>query len=152
MRYLATAREVEAKVQRSISMQNDTLTLSVDMANNGTPEDQVYSRYDESSGRSTYIGATHTPGDRNMLTLTRALPKRVGNFKGVSKSTIKLTRDTMVPGVDANTSVSAPIIIEVSFSFPVGVDATAAKNNRQRIVALLDDDSIMDKLNVQLMV
>lgn len=133
-------------------MQPDQLTLSVDAANNGTPANQVYTRYEEFQNRSRYIGDGHTPGARNELGVYRSFPTKTGNFKGVGKTSVKLTQDCVVAGVDSTTSVTAPIILELSFSVPVGVVAAELVEMRQRLLALIDDDSFMDKLNIQLMI
>lgn len=133
-------------------MQADQLTLSVDVANNGTPTNEVYTRYEEFQNRSRYIGSEHTPGSRDEIGLYRGFPTKTGNFKGVGKTSVKHTLDLEVPGVDSSTTVSAPLIIEVSFSVPVGAPTSDVVHARQRVVALLDDDAFMDALNIQLMV
>lgn len=133
-------------------MQPDQLTLSVDATNVGTPADQVYTRYEEYQNRATYIGASHTPDSRDQLGLYRTFPTKTGNFKGVGKTAVKFTEDVSVDGVDASTSISAPIILEVSFSVPVGASAASILEMRQRALAALDDDTLMDALNIQLMI
>lgn len=133
-------------------MQPNTVTLPVDVANNGTTFDEIYSRYEEQQNRTVYIGAFHTPDSRDMLTLLRTMPTKNGNFKGVSKSTVKFTKDTVVSGVDGSTTLTAPIIIDVSFSIPVGTIAADVIKARQRVIALLDEDSFMDPLNIQLQI
>lgn len=133
-------------------MQPNTLTLAVDAANNGTPANETYTRYEEYQNRASYIGADHLPDDRNLLAIYRTFPTRAGNFKGTGKSSVKFTQDVEVAGVDSSTTITAPIILEVSFSVPVGAPAADLKHVRQRLLALIDDDSFMDSLNIQLMV
>lgn len=133
-------------------MQPNTITLTVDPLNNGTTEQQDYVRYEEAANRSTYIGEDHLPDARNTLAVYRTFPTKTGNFKGVAKSSAKFTQDVVVPGVDGVSQLTAPIIVEVSFSIPVGATAADVKLARQRVVALCDADSIMDALNIQLMV
>lgn len=133
-------------------MQPNVITIAVDAANNATPADENYTRFEELQNRSTYIGVLHLPEDRDLLALYRTAATKNGNFKGVSKSAVKLTKDVQVPGVDSSTTLTAPIIIEVSFSVPVGTTAAEVLHARQRAVALLDTDSVMDPLNLQLMV
>lgn len=133
-------------------MQPNTLTLSVDATNVGTPADEVYTRYEEYQNRSTYIGEDHLPAERNMLAIYRTFPTRSGNFKGTAKTSLKLTQDYEVPGVDSSTTLTSPAIAEVSFSLPVGITAAQAKHIRQRLIAALDDDTFMDSLNIQQMV
>lgn len=133
-------------------MQPDQLTLSVDVANNGTLVAETYTRYEEFQNRSKYIGSGHTPGSRNEFGIYRSFPTKTGNFKGVGKTSVKFTEDKSVPGVDSSTTISAPVILEVSFSVPVGISASDMKHYRQRCIALLDSDIFMDALNLQLMV
>lgn len=133
-------------------MQVDELTLAVDTANDATPENEVYSRYEETQNRSTYVMSSHTPDYRNMLVLYRTQPTRAGNFKGVGKTAAKFTVDLDVPGVDSNTTLTAPGILEISFSIPVGATTADVIHLRQKAIALLDNDTFMNKLNLQLMV
>jgi hypothetical protein len=133
-------------------MLSNEITTQVDLLNTGVTTERVISRYDELPGRSTYIFSEHTPAKRHMVTFSRSQPKRAGNFKGVGKSSVKFTEDVDVPGFDSATNVSAPIIAEVSFSIPVGTDPAAILVTRQMLIAMLDNDSVMDQLNIQLMV
>jgi hypothetical protein len=57
-----------------------------------------------------------------------------------------------VAGVDSSTTLTAPIILDLSFSVPIGATIADVKHLRQRLMALIDNDSFMDALNVQLMV
>lgn len=133
-------------------MQANTLTLSVDAANDGNPANEVYTRYEEYQNRSSYIGADHLPDTRNTLAIYRTFPTKSGNFKGTAKSSVKFTQDVEVAGVDSSTTLTAPIILDLSFSVPVGATTADLKHVRQRLLALLDTDSFMDSLNIQLMV
>lgn len=133
-------------------MQANVLTLAVDVLNNGTTANEDYSRYEESQNRSAYIGAGHVPDNRDMVALYRTFPTKSGNFKGTAKSAVKFTKDVEVAGVDSSTTITAPIILDLSFSVPVGTTAAELKHARQRLVALIDDDAFMDSLNIQLMV
>lgn len=133
-------------------MQADQITLSVDAGNTGSPADETFSRRDEFQNRSVYIGSDHLPEARNELTLYRTYPTKSGNFKGTLKSAMKFTQDIEVPGEDSNTSLTAPMIVEVSFSLPVGVTSALATHARQRAIAALDDDTLMYALNITQMV
>jgi hypothetical protein len=93
----------------------------------------------------------HDPAARNLLGLYRTAPKVNGNFKGVLKTSAKFTRDYTVAGVDSSDLVS-PAIVEVNFSFPVGFAAADFVEIRQTLLALLDNDTIMDNLNAIQMV
>lgn len=136
-------------------MLDDQLTLTVDVANDGTTtadEDQVYTRYEEHLNRSVYIAEGHTVAAPHTLSFYRTQPKANGNFKGMAKSAFKFSETLLVPGADGVTTVSAPLICEVSFSTPVGATTEQIVELRQRLVALLDNDIFMNKLNVTLSV
>lgn len=133
-------------------MQPDLITLAVDTANTGVTTDKDYTRYEEYQNRSVYVGETHTPAARDTLTLYRTQPKASGNFKGTSKTAIKFSRDIAVAGVDGISTLTSPIIVEVSFSVPVGATPAATLLSRQTALALLDMDAVMAALNDQLMV
>lgn len=133
-------------------MQADALQLSVDATNTGAPSTETYTRYEEFQNRASYIGVGHTPDDRDLMAIYRTFPTKAGNFKGTGKSAVKLTRDVQVAGVDSSTTITSPIILDCSFSVPVGTPVAELKHARQRMIAILDDDIFMDSLNVQLMV
>lgn len=134
-------------------MQPDEITLSVDEENDGVgPVDHVYTRYEEFQNRSVYVGANHALDNKDTLTLYRTPPKPNGNFKGVAKTAYKFSKDYEVTGVDGVSTLVSPVIVEVSFSIPVGVSAANVLLERQRALALLDLDAVMTPLNVQQMV
>nr|URG16398.1 MAG: coat protein [Leviviridae sp.] len=133
-------------------MQANQISLNVDPANDSTIVPETYDRYQEFENRSVYIGSTHVPEARDMIAFYRTFPTKSGNFKGVSKSAVKITEDVEVAGVDSATTLTAPVIIEISFSVPVGTPTAELVNARQRAIALLDDDTLMNSVNVQLMV
>lgn len=134
-------------------MQPDTITLSVDEENDGVgPVNHAYTRFEEFQNRSTYIGPNHTMSSRNTLSLYRTFPKASGNFKGVSKTSLKFSQDLQVDGADGVSQLTAPIIVDVSFSIPVGATHAQILIAQQRALALLDLDSVMTPLNEQLMV
>lgn len=134
-------------------MQPDEITLTVDTQNDGVdPEDQVFSRFDVYQNRSVYIGEEHTQAARDTLSFYRTFPKPTSTFKGVGKTTAKFSKDVVVKGVDGVSDITAPIIVEISFSIPVGSADALVLEMRQRAVAVLDDDDIMDELNLRQMV
>lgn len=133
-------------------MQPDTITLAVDELNNASTVNHVFTRYEEFQNRATYIMTDHTLAARNTLSLYRTFPKVNGNFCGVAKTAMKFSRDISVTGVDGVSSITAPIIVEVSFSLPVGITDAQALVARQKALSLLDLDTIMVPLNSQLMV
>lgn len=133
-------------------MLSNSITLSVDALNNGTLTNQEYLRYTEFQNRSVYIGNGHTVAMKNNLSFYRSFPTKAGNFKGTAKSSIKLSQDIEIPGVDGVAVLTAPMILEVNFSFPVGATLAQMTEYRQRAIALLDTDTLMNQLNSQLMV
>jgi hypothetical protein len=74
-------------------------------------------------------------------------------FKGVAKTSVKFTFDISVPSTIGESSpVVAPMIVEASFSIPVGATPAQVLEIRQKLVALLNMDTQMDLLNNQLVV
>lgn len=131
-------------------MLDNTLVLPVDVANNGTWINKTFTRYTEFQNRSSYIGEAHSVSMRDNLSFYRSFPTKAANFKGTSKTSLKLTKDIEVVGNDGLAQLTAPIIAEVNFSFPVGTTSAEMVEVRQKLIALLDNDSLMTKLNYQL--
>lgn len=131
-------------------MQSNTITLPVDLANTGSTTDAVFTRVEEYLNRSVYKSATHSLLMRDLMAFYRSVPKKSGNFNGVAKSAVKFTVDKEVEGVDSSTTVIAPLIGEISFSVPLGTTAAEAMELRQRMIAALDNDTIMVKLMEEL--
>lgn len=127
-------------------MQNDTITLSVDVTNSGSPTSEPYTRHEELANRSTYIGADHTLADRNTLQFYRTPPRRNGEFLGAAKTSLKFTQDTSVANASGDGNIVAPLIMEVQISAPVGVTEADLVHLRQRVLAVLDDDSVSGPL------
>lgn len=124
-------------------MQPNTITLHVDPANNSTIVDELFKRHEVQINRTTYVGPDHTVASNNMMQLYRTLPKRSGDYLGSAKVSSKFTQTKTVANA-AGLDVPAQLIAEVSFSIPVGVVAADMKALRQRIIALLDDDTVTD--------
>lgn len=133
-------------------MQPNEIILAVDTLNNDTTNNETFTRFEEAQNRSVYVGATHSVGSRDTLTLYRTFPKPNGNFKGVAKTSVKFSQDHQFDGIDGVASITAPIIVEVSFSIPVGATSAQALEARQKALALLDLDTVMSPLNDQLMI
>lgn len=133
-------------------MQDNVLTLAVDELNTDSTTDHVFSRFEEYQNRSVYTEANHQLSAKDTLTLYRTFPKIAGNFKGTAKCALKFSKDYSVDGVDGVASLTSPLIAEVSFSTPVGISVADQLIMRQRIIAILDDDTFMAKLMNQLMV
>jgi hypothetical protein len=133
-------------------MSDDIITLAVDELNDTNLVDHVFSRFNEFANRSVYTEANHQLSAKDTLTLYRTFPKPSGNFCGTAKSAMKFSQDFEVTGVDGLAALTSPLIVEVSFSVPVGIPVAAQLIGRQRAIALLDDDTIMVPLMNQLMV
>lgn len=134
-------------------MQPNEITLSVDEENDGVgPVNHVFTRFEEFQNRATYIMSDHSMSAKNTLGFYRTFPKKSGNFNGVSKTSFKFTKDILVDGADGVAQITAPIIVDVSFSIPVGATSAQILIARQKALALLDLDAVMTPLNEQLMV
>lgn len=126
-------------------MQANTITLPVDLLNTGSTTNELFTRHEETINRSTYRGPDHTVASPNTLQLYRTLPKRSGDYLGSAKVSVKLTAARTVTSA-SGLDIQAPDIAEVSFSIPVGVTAAQMKAVRQRLIAVLDMDAVMDTL------
>lgn len=134
-------------------MLDNTITLPVDVAHNSTDVDEIFTRDDEQTrDRTVYTGADNSLVSRNLLTFSRNRPTVSGNFRGVAKTTAKLTQDYIVEGVDTTTTNVAPFILAIGASMPVGVTAAEAMHMRQRAVALLDLEALIVKLMEELQI
>lgn len=134
-------------------MLDNTISLDVDVENDGIDLDtQTFTRFEEYLNRSVYIGENHTLSAKDTLAFYRTAPKPTSVFKGVAKSAVKFSKEIGVLGVDGVSTITSPIIVEVGFSIPVGASTAQVLEMRQRVVALLDTDAVMNALNLQLMV
>jgi hypothetical protein len=126
----------------------NSITLAVDEANTGSTTNHVLSRAEEGASKSVYYDADHTVAARNEVAFARTFPKQSGNFYGTLRTNVKFTKDITVPGVNGE-NIKTPVIGEASFSFPVGVDNATATLIRQKLVAMLDYDAVMDPFHDQ---
>ena len=131
-------------------MLDNTITLAVDKLNNGTPTNVDFSRQEEFQNRSKYISPAHSLGLRDTLDVYRTFPTKTKDFYGVAKSGFKITTDIEVPSPITDKNRIAPMIGEVNFSLPVGFTTAQAKELRQRIIAALDNDVLMLRINERL--
>jgi len=132
-------------------MLDNTITLPVDILNNGTPTNRVYTRYQEFLDRSVYKGPAHTLSNRDTLGFYRTPIKANGANNGTAKSAGKLTQDITVPGKVASTDVVLPMIGNFDFSIPVGATAAQTLEFRQRLIAVLDhalSAQLVDQLEI----
>lgn len=118
-------------------MLDNTITLPVDVLNNGTPVNRVYTRDQEFLNRSVYTGPAHTLSKRETLGFYRTPVRKVGNDFGTAKSAVKFTEDIVVTDA-AGVSVTKAAIANADFSFPVGITSAKALEMRQRLIAALD--------------
>jgi hypothetical protein len=128
-------------------MQSNSITLAVDLANSGSTTNKVYSRFEEQVNKTTYNGPGHTLSERVTMQFYRTLPKRAGNFLGSAKTAVKFTFDKKVDNADGTGELVAPLIVECSFSVPVGVSPADTVILRQTLLAILDRDDVMAALN-----
>lgn len=126
----------------------NSITLPVDEANDSTPVNHVLTRAEEGANKSVYYDADHTVAARNELSIMRTFPKQSGNFYGTLRTNVKFVKDITVVGVNGE-NIKVPLIAEATFSFPVGTDNAMATLARQKLVALLDYDTVMDPLHDQ---
>lgn len=131
-------------------MLSNTMTVTVDLsaASGLASEEVVFSRYEEQTNKTLYVGPNHLPSNRDVLQFARSFPTKVGAFKGIQKTSFKLTKDVSVVGDASNTFV-VPLILEVSLSLPVGTDSLLLERARKVAAELLIDSTLMNTFNVQ---
>lgn len=129
--------------------QNDTITLAVDIANTGTTTNESYTSYNNTGSIHTYIGPDHAPDFQNTLKLYRTEPSASGAFKGYLDSKISFGQDFTVSAVDG-TNIVRMGFASLQIRVPVGVTEAQILHLRQRVLAILDTDAIMGKLNYKL--
>lgn len=130
----------------------DSIVLPVDEANDETVVNETLTRLEEYANRSVYASESHVVGSPDTLSFYRTPPKQTGNFRGVFKTATKFSRAITVAGVDGTTTISAPIIVETSYSIPVGATKEQILLARQRNIALQDLDAVMDPHQAQGMI
>lgn len=131
-------------------MLSNVITLTVDETNDGatTPDvDHEFVRFDTFNTRSVFHHSTHAEDKRDMLGFYRTTPKPNGLDRGNIKTSFKFTKDVEVDGSDGVSTLTKPIIFEVNATVPLGADSAEILLERQKVVALMDDDVIMAALN-----
>jgi hypothetical protein len=129
----------------------DTFTVAVDILNNGTTTDKVYERAETFPGRSIFTGDNHSLEAEDSVTFYRTMPKSNGNFKGTGRTTVKTRQDFIVAGADGVAQLTQIASAETLFALPVGMTSAQKLEFRQRHIALLDHELMIDfqdKLNV----
>lgn len=130
-------------------MLETTIVLSVDKANNASPVSETFTRDGNiNPNKSLYYGDLNTVDSKETLVFTRVPAKINGNFKGTQRSSQKYSRKFVVTGVDgANIDVIATT--ECVDSFPVGLTDAQKLELRQYMVALRDNDTVMNAIHNQ---
>ena len=127
-------------------MQSNTITLSVDAANDANPANQDFVRMREDLNRSTYHASGHSDSARDMLQIYRTDPKRSGESLGIRKSAVKITVDQSVSNASGSGNITLPLIGEVRFAVPVGTTDAEVIETAQRLLALLDTNSLVTSI------
>lgn len=128
-------------------MQANTLTLPVDTTNNGTTTNRNYNRYREEPEKTEYRGPDHAGIVQDTLTITRKSPTRNGNFLGAYRTKAQFAQSYDVIGLDGTTQKGINATISIEVVAPLGLTDAQLKELRQRALALLDNDTVMDALN-----
>lgn len=101
------------------------------------PATATFTRVEETLNRSTYVDRnTHTEAKRDQVQFYRTYPKRSGSSLGSAKSAVKFTRDFSVLNADGSGFNTLPMIVELSFSIPVGVAAADRETLRALAIGL----------------
>jgi len=110
------------------------------------PADYDYNKYRTNGvNRSTWHGEAHSSTKRDELSLLVSDPKASGNFNGVRKSTVKITRDQEVAtATDMNVDHLAPLIGAISFSVPVGTSDASVMDIIECLRGLLNDQNFIN--------
>lgn len=111
-------------------------TLTLNLANGGTPVNISIARIDVLQNRSVYHEPTHSTTMRKTVGFYRTLPKRSGDFLGVAKSAVKSTIDLPVLNAKGET-ITSPVIGEISFSVPIGATEANIDSLLDRLEALI---------------
>jgi hypothetical protein len=131
-------------------MQPNEISVSVVEEEGQSAVSRTFTRYDEERNKVTYITAGHELAARDIFQLYRTLPKPNGNFPGMGKSALKVTKDIIIPGTDGS-DLKSPTIMEVSFSFPVGMTEEQRFERIETLKALVAAefvDSLSGRLEV----
>lgn len=126
-------------------MQDNIITLPVDVTNTDTLVNLVLSRQEEYLNRTVYIAPGHMPDSRDMFGLYRSPIKPTSAFKGVMRTSFKFTKDVLVLN-PVGEQISSPMIAEVSFSIPVGTSAAEKLEMTQRVGAMACFRDVMSGL------
>lgn len=107
-------------------------------------ETLTYEKYiAESLNKVVFRSNHHTLQDRDLCELFRSFPKKNGLFPGMAKSTAKFTLDSTIPNT-AGEEMSAPVIVTVKCSVPLGTSPAVTDAMRSRLAAFVATDVFKD--------
>lgn len=115
-----------------------TIALSVDETNDSNPVEHTYTYFKD----GVYYDSDHTVASRNQCQFGTTPAKASGNFYGVLRTRCKFTTDISVAGINGE-DIKVPLIGEAVFSLPVGTTPEQMMILRQKLVAMLDYDTVM---------
>jgi len=127
-------------------MQANEITINSDVANDGNLVAKLYRRTRYANTQSLYQGPNHTVASRNQLQFYVTDPKRSGESRGISKCSLKFTRDGQYDNASGSGTLALPKIGSISFAVPVGATAAETLELRQDMAAILLDETIMTSL------
>lgn len=125
----------------------DQLVFSVD-ADGTNFVDETFDGFERHLHSSIYHGENHVIGARNLLALSRVLPKKNDNFKGFARTSYKITQDVVVLGEDGLAQLTVPAIVKTEYVLPVGIDAGIALAIRRRNAAVAGSESVVEPLTM----
>lgn len=134
---------------------NNTTTVDIDYVNARHTTDIETFEFNGTNATNGAVAAVviadtvampvHTLGLRHQLQFYRTYPKRSGVSHGAKKTAIKLTRDVSVPDTSDGTNV-LPQIFDLSASVPVGTSEALVKDQISILIALLQDETVINEL------
>jgi len=106
--------------------QPSVITLAITDPVSGLPVDQVYNRINPIGDNATlYRQVGSDLRTRREIRLEGTLPKRNGNFAGVTRTSVKIVRTAEVPLLSdtlaSPDTTEAPITVNIQFNPPSGV-------------------------------
>lgn len=88
--------------------------------NDAAAQAVVYEQSIKADNRSVYVVEDYDFSSLDQFTFYRTPPKVSGNYRGNLKTAVKRSVDLSVVGVDSTTTITAPAIVQISASWPIG--------------------------------
>jgi len=127
-------------------MQLNTIVLQVDELDDAVLVPTTYTRFEEIQNRTTYLELdNHSSMKPRKLQLYRSPLSSPGLSFGKQKSAVKFTDGFDVLNKEGATVVENALV-NISFSLPVGLSDAQRTLVRERVVAMINDDTVMDSL------